>query len=176
MSRELSKMSFDEVLEQVRSGKVAEELLPDAILLLGKHFDERKFLKAKDTIARFLDHPDPAVRNEAMFCLGIRWVCPEFEQQFQRSLLTDPSDDIRGQAAYCLGNVKAGSRDKAVLSILAGVALNKAEDSSVRAAAYKAILEVVDAREAFNAILHLTLLEQIEKVIDWDWVRSLGEA
>jgi hypothetical protein len=61
--------SWDDVLDQLKNGRIPLEQIGPAIVKLGKPFEPARILAAKDTVALYLDHTDSWVRHEAMWFL-----------------------------------------------------------------------------------------------------------
>lgn len=167
----MSEPDFEETLRTLQQHELLVEAIGPAILVVGKHHDPIRIQRSKAVIAGFLDHPDAWVRHEALFCLGLWWAFPEFEDKFKDMLLQDPDELVRSTAAHCLGVLKRGAKDVSILSFLARVVLRQDEDPSVRSVAYGAMLMVAEPSNPKKATRFLSYMEGIEK-IDLQWVRS----
>lgn len=169
-TKDLEKLPWEEALEVLRTGRVPEELLHKAILRVGKTYDMDKLHTARHVIAQYLDHENPWVRHEAMFCLGVWGKLREFEPHIIRMMQDDPDPDNRGAAALCLGIMESGSKHAEGLKALARVALKATEEDTVRLTAYGAMLEVWHGGIERNWPYQMG--DRTLQEVDWTWVRS----
>src|SRR6266513_2073240 len=133
-------MSLDEKLELLRREDASEDALRDAIHDLGEEGPPA----LHPYVVPFLAHPSPLVRYQALNTLGILWALPQYAERFGEIMRTDPQEDghVRRIAAFVLGHVLRGSRDKGAAGLLITKIRDDSEDPSVREEAYSALLKV----------------------------------
>ena len=95
-----------------------------------------------EQVIEWLQHPEAAVREEA-----VRFLARHFRERADGQVLlemvaADPSPEVRTWSAKCLGGVFRSSRDRQVNQVLAAVSNNPDEDGEVRGAAYAAIRRI----------------------------------
>ncbi len=90
----------------------------------------------------WLNHPDEAVREQAILFVGRHFRQRSDAQPLLEILVADPTLSVRKAAADCLGGVFRATRNRQVNEVLATATRNTEEDGSVRAAAYAAIRRI----------------------------------
>lgn len=173
MNEDIDNIDPDTLLELLANGSVRTEMIPRAIVRIGKPYNEHRIRKAQDVITRYLDNPDAIVRHEAIWFLGCWAKSKQHQPELVRALSADPDPDNRGFAATCLGALAKVTQDPTVLKALACVVTSTSESSDVRLKAYAGLLaasgKTVGSEEAFDFALGQKALDEI----DWEWVRSL---
>ncbi len=89
-----------------------------------------------------LQHPDAAVRQEAVVFLGRHLRKRDDAQVLLEMVAADPSPEVRKLSAQCLGGIFRSTRNRQVNQVLAEAAKNPDEDAAVRAMAYAAIRRI----------------------------------
>ena len=160
---------WDEVLEKLKAQKFPTDEIGPAIVKLGKPYNEKRILRAKNVVAAYLKHPDNWVRHEAMWFLGSWGKLRQFQPALIDALQNDPDSDNRDYASLCLAHLLRGTGDLGAIKALKEVVLNEKEDKLVRLSSYGALLEIVDKRSGVDFQANDKDLSDI----DWAWVRSL---
>jgi HEAT repeats len=163
------RQSWDDVLDQLKNGRIPVEQIGPAIVKLGKPFKSARILAAKDTVALYLDHTDSWVRHEAMWFLTAWGNLKEYQPALISALRTDPDNDNRSFAATCLGRLREGTTDAEAVAALKATVEDKTQDEFVRLYAYSALRQVV------HGISHLAYSPHEHKLsdVDWEWINSL---
>ncbi len=89
-----------------------------------------------------LQHPDAAVRQEAVVFLGRHLRKRDDAQVLLKMVAADPSPEVRKLSAQCLGGIFRSTRNRQVNEVLAEAAKKPDEDAAVRAMAYAAIRRI----------------------------------
>lgn len=160
---------WNELLEKLRNKEIPAKEIGSAIVKLGKPFDQKRILVAKDVVAPYLNHEDDWVRHEAMWFLTSWGRLAEYQPALIHALREDPFVDNRSYAATCLARLQKGTKNPEATRVLKEAVENTQEDELVRKYAYRSLLEVVrnDPGPDFDAA------DQQLSDIDWDWVESL---
>lgn len=169
---DLRNSKWDEVLEKLKRGQLPSANIGPAIVRLGKPFDKKKILAAKEVVASYLEHPDMWARHEAMWFLTSWGRLPEYQGSLIHALRHDPDPDNRGFAALCLAQLREGSGDTEVVTALKQAVEDDEEDPLTRLDAYNALREVATSDSSLRADANHKDLSDI----DWEWVRSLSTA
>lgn len=131
---------------------------------------------ARRDIERFLTHTDPELRYVALEVLTRHFRLLEHLGTALHFLRHDSSASNRAGAADALLDLKMDTGDRAVLSELANVIRDAAEDAEVREASYAALLGIAHYDPVQQADLSGRDLD-FDSDIDWDLVDSyLGDA
>jgi HEAT repeat protein len=145
-------------LVQMREGRLPEEDLPELL----HEFGEADFREAEPEVTRFLRHPNPILRYEAINVLALHWVLPQYSEELRHMLEKDADPNVRRIAVTGLGVLREGTRDKAVARVLLEKLRDRSEHRGLREAAYEALLAVVvptDTELSARAKASLELLE-----------------
>ena len=95
-----------------------------------------------EQVTEWLQHPDAAVREEAVRFLGRHFRERSDGQVLLEMVMADPSPEVRKWSAKCLGGVFRSTCIRQVTQVLAAASNNPDEDGEVRAAAYAAIRRI----------------------------------
>jgi hypothetical protein len=139
---------------------------------LGKPYDEKRILKAKEVVAGYLNDADPCVRHEAVWFLASWGRLFEYEPQVIQMMLHDPLEDNRGYAANCVGVLRARHGGRHTLEVLRTVVLNEQEVEQVRVKAYAAMRKVAGAPISSADLFGFEIGEKHVEDIDWNWVHT----
>lgn len=122
-----------------------------------------------DAIARLLDHHEAFVREEALRILVTRWKEAAYRGRAAGMLVSDPSAEVRGAAAFALGASADDATRREHTDLLVQVLRNAREEAAVRGAAYDALL-ILYRNPAFP-----TKRREFDPGldVDWPWIRSL---
>ena len=161
--------NWNKLLEKLRKNEIPPQEIGSAIVKLGKPFDQKKILAAKDVVAAYLNHENDWVRHEAMWFLTSWGRLPEYQPALVHALRHDPFVDNRSYAATCLGRLRKGSKDLEAIRALKEVLEDDKEDKTVRKEAYGSLLEI-----AKNQPEDFRTDEKQLSDIDWNWVSSLA--
>lgn len=168
----LDSASWNELLDALARGAIAPEQVHTAIVRLGKPLDKDRIQIAKHVVSRYLEHPDPWVRHEALWFLGSWGRLREFEPAIIRALRSDPVDDNREFAAACLGILEFGQNEPHVLKALRESVLNPGEAESVRLTSYAAMLEVTGVNIGKKDLSDFQMGRKLISDINWKWVED----
>lgn len=176
MHIEINDLDPENVLAMMENGTIPNELIPRAIVRVGKPFDTARNKRAAKIIAAYLDSPDSLTRHEAIWFLGCWAKSTEFKPDLIRVLRNDPDPDIRGFAATCLGALSKGSQDVSSVNALVDILSNEREEEHVRIKAYAGLLNVAkEKQEPAADEFEFSIGRKSLKDVDWDWVKSLTE-
>lgn len=154
-------------LQDIRGNKLSGRDLYRAIHEFGREY----FLEARPVVEPLLTHEDALLRCIALEVLAWHWRLPGYWDVACAFLEQDPDSECRMRAALVLGVIKRNTQDHRTLSVLARVVYNQQEESSVREAAYAAMLGIIqfDPREQLSLAGKGLDLKQD---VDWDMVES----
>lgn len=124
--------------QDLENGKVEEELLYQAIQILG----EANFQQAKDFVGDFLNSDDPELRSIAISSVGLYWGLKEFSDALKKLVIDDDDKYIRGKAAVGLGLIYKAAKDKNILEFLLQRLKDEMEGFGNKEEFYSAILHV----------------------------------
>lgn len=120
-------------------------------------------------VAALLDHEDEDIRQEALRLLLVQWKAHQLHSEGLRLLRRDPSEDVRGTAAYGIASICADDRRPDDVRTLLEILLDESEAVHVRGAAYDALL-IIHRRTTFPPMSRD--LDPASDV-DWEWVKTL---
>lgn len=129
-------------------------------------------------VRQLLHHPDPNLRTEALFTLGVRWRLPDIENladQLWRS--ADAPDAERSTALQVWYSYHRGSGDPAVVADLMAV-LTSHQHSSLRATALDGIASVASPNpglflEESGRMLRADAPAEVDALIPWSVLETL---
>jgi hypothetical protein len=136
-----------------------------------REFGRENFLEARQDVERFLTHPDPKLRGLALEVLAVHWGLTDSWYMARAFLEQDPDEECRMRGALALEVLKRNIQDRDTLLVLARVVCYPKEASSVRQAAYAAMLGIIH----FDPQEQLSLAEKgldLDQEIDWNMVKS----
>src|SRR5258708_16121382 len=165
------KHEWNDLLEKLKNKELPSSKIGPAIVKLGKPFDEKKILAAKDVVAGYLNHKDSWVRREAMWFLTSWGRLPEYRPALIRALREDPDLDNRAYAASSLGILDKGNKNPETIKALRAVLEDDQQDELVRKYAYRSLLEVVKN----NPVTDFDPNDKRLADVDWTWVKSLSK-
>jgi hypothetical protein len=117
---------------------------------------------------QLLHHTDAIVRYNATSSLGLKLHNTDYSDKYLNMAESDPDSDCRSMACAVLGNLYQSSSDVRVLSKLAKIAIEDAEEY-VRVSAYKAALIV----QGLSKARHLEILRSLRLKVDVNKMREL---
>jgi hypothetical protein len=129
-------------------------------------------LGSKELTEQHLNDENPKVRWAAVVLMTYHWeLTDRFRLQCQELALHDPDLLVRSKAVGCLGACYAGTANRQIASLLAKLVCDPSESSSVRLAAYSAIV-IVNSGKAIGCPKLIPNLRFPEDV-DWKFVNSM---
>lgn len=113
----------------IRVGKIQTELLPDDIA---------------DAVLRLFDHPEPIIRAEAIFSIGLHWRLPRAVKPIIELLKREDDWHVQLRSIDALGAIGREYPEVrcSVSKCLASVALNNSVADNERMIAYNELLHV----------------------------------
>ncbi len=120
-------------------------------------------------VTTLLDHEDEDIRQEALRLLLVQWKDRSQRDRGIALLRLDPSEAVRGTAAFGLASLSTVETRHDDARTLLSVLLDEAQPVHVRGAAYDALL-IIHRRKEFPPMtrdLDLTV------DIDWEWIKRL---
>lgn len=164
-------VSLQELLIELREGRIADEDIPAVLRCLGDGF----LMEASDDIEELISHLSPEVRATAVELLAIRWRIADYRPLCEYVLRYDVNANVRAVAARGLGAILARSRDKDAIRQLLETARDPDEARVVRYAAYLAALEVVGAEPVRGAKVRFNLRRDVDWRLVNDLLRESGD-
>lgn len=114
---ELAESTHQEVVviyDRLRAGDIDTDSMYIALCILG----EAGLRKARDMIRDCARHEDEDVRRGALYVLGTLWREKSETPLFVDTLMNDPDEYVRIQAASGLGSMYQGTGDDGVVKVL----------------------------------------------------------
>ncbi len=150
---------------QLRAGSLHPADTLTALRAIGKG----RLIEAHEEVAAYLRADDSEERRAALMVLGLDFGLAEYAGTALDFLEHDPDPGCRLMGAAVLGALLADSKDATPLRALARLVRDEQEDAAIRAAAYSAMLALLDfnPRQQFDLA---TSRLSFPQDVDWELV------
>ena len=129
---------LEQLKNKLESADIPDEEIDKIIFFLGRE----KYVKAKKTIEKFLNHKNRGIRNAALSTLVFKFVIDKHAATCKKFMLHDTDEYNRALGASGLGMLLVKTNNKNAIKSLLQVFLNKRETRYVRDTAYDSILHI----------------------------------
>ena len=149
---------------------VAPDHLLQALYELGRQTRGRQAgIDLVRAVAPLLEHEDEDIRQEALRLLLVQWKEPGFRRNAVEMLLGDPSEAVRGTAAFGIASVSTPVTRREDARALLEQVRGEAIPLHVRGAAYEGLL-IMHRRPEFPPGTR-----EVDPSVDfdWGWIREL---
>lgn len=126
-------------------------------------------VEIREAIAALIEHEDADVRQEALRLLLIAWKLGSYRDKAAAVLRTDPEGEVRATAAFGVAALSTFSSRLDNVALLLEILLDREQPTSVRGAAYEALL-IIHRRPRFPPISRGFIPTED---VDWKWVDQL---
>ena len=157
----------------MRTSTNLKELL-GAVTLAGKEFR----IELEPEVRSLLEHPDLAVREEAIATLGMRWKVPGFRRECERIWRSDAEDSTRVVALHSWMAYDARSRNIETVTELVSILRSRSESNAMRSTALFGLGTVMDSRRFLREtsdMLRRRPEEEIDDLVPWEEIDRLVE-
>ena len=132
----------DEVAVRLTRALTRDRIVSFSLRRLIQWIGDARLTQLEPEILRLVKHPHSEIRWAALHVLSFSWDLRRHRTLYERFLLKDTDDGIRGSAATGLGYVLRGTRDRRATRLLSRVLRDKTEALSVRHEAYDALYDL----------------------------------
>lgn len=134
----------------------------------------QKLSQDATTAYRYLNHHDPKIRFAALTLVWINdWITEEIADISEEMALSDPDENVRGQAIIGLTSFYDGTNNSRIGRFLAKIVCNEDEGTAVRKVAYRSLFLMP---ESIRLPLPAATGFRFPADVDWALVRKFRNA